>query len=73
MVTVKCSPWHVDAKSLLIGDAAHAIVPFFGQGMNCAFEDCTALLELLDRVQLPPAGAAAFADAVLTNPRQHGH
>jgi kynurenine 3-monooxygenase len=49
MVTVKCSPWHVDAKSLLIGDAAHAIVPFFGQGMNCAFEDCTALLELLDR------------------------
>ncbi|MGB8541525.1 MAG: NAD(P)/FAD-dependent oxidoreductase [Candidatus Acidiferrales bacterium] len=48
MVTVKCSPWHVDAKSLLIGDAAHAIVPFFGQGMNCAFEDCTALLELLD-------------------------
>jgi kynurenine 3-monooxygenase len=49
MVTIKCSPWHVDAKSLLIGDAAHAIVPFFGQGMNCAFEDCTALLELLDR------------------------
>ena len=49
MVTVKCSPWHVDAKSLLIGDAAHAIVPFFGQGMNCAFEDCTVLLELLDR------------------------
>ena len=49
MVTVKCSPWHVDAKSLLIGDAAHAIVPFFGQGMNCAFEDCTYLLELLDR------------------------
>jgi kynurenine 3-monooxygenase len=49
MVTIKCSPWHVDAKSLLIGDAAHAIVPFFGQGMNCAFEDCTCLLELLDR------------------------
>jgi kynurenine 3-monooxygenase len=49
MVTIKCSPWHVDAKTLLIGDAAHAIVPFFGQGMNCAFEDCTCLLELLDR------------------------
>jgi kynurenine 3-monooxygenase len=49
MVTIKCSPWHVDAKALLIGDAAHAIVPFFGQGMNCAFEDCTSLLELLDR------------------------
>jgi kynurenine 3-monooxygenase len=49
MVTIKCSPWHVHAKSLLVGDAAHAIVPFFGQGMNCAFEDCTCLLELLDR------------------------
>lgn len=49
MVTIKCSPWHVEAKALLIGDAAHAIVPFFGQGMNCAFEDCTSLLELLDR------------------------
>jgi kynurenine 3-monooxygenase len=49
MVTIKCSPWHVDGKALLIGDAAHAIVPFFGQGMNCAFEDCTRLLELMDR------------------------
>ena len=46
MVTVKCSPWHVDGKALLLGDAAHAIVPFFGQGMNCAFEDCTYFLEL---------------------------
>ena len=49
MVTIKCSPWQVDGKALLLGDAAHAIVPFFGQGMNCAFEDCTYLLELLDR------------------------
>ena len=49
MVTIKCSPWHVDGKALLLGDAAHAIVPFFGQGMNCAFEDCTYLLELLGR------------------------
>jgi len=49
MVTIKCSPWHVEGRALLLGDAAHAIVPFFGQGMNCAFEDCTYLLELLDR------------------------
>jgi kynurenine 3-monooxygenase len=49
MVTVKCSPWHANGKALLLGDAAHAIVPFFGQGMNCAFEDCTYFLELLDR------------------------
>jgi kynurenine 3-monooxygenase len=48
MVTVKCSPWHVGGKSLLLGDAAHAIVPFFGQGLNCGFEDCAILLRLLD-------------------------
>jgi kynurenine 3-monooxygenase len=49
MVTVKCSPWNVEGKALLLGDAAHAIVPFFGQGLNCGFEDCTSLLTLLDR------------------------
>jgi kynurenine 3-monooxygenase len=49
MVTVRCSPWHVGGKALLLGDAAHAIVPFFGQGMNCAFEDCTELNGCLDR------------------------
>jgi kynurenine 3-monooxygenase len=49
MVTIKCSPWHLSGKALLLGDSAHAIVPFFGQGMNCAFEDCTVFLELLDR------------------------
>jgi len=49
MVTIKCSPWHVAGKALLLGDAAHAIVPFFGQGINCGFEDCTCLAEILDR------------------------
>jgi kynurenine 3-monooxygenase len=49
MVTIKCSPWHVEGRALLLGDAAHAIVPFFGQGINCGFEDCTCLLELLDQ------------------------
>jgi kynurenine 3-monooxygenase len=49
MLTVKCSPWHVDGRVLLLGDAAHAIVPFFGQGINCGFEDCTCFLDLLDR------------------------
>lgn len=48
MVTIKCLPWHVADRAMLLGDAAHAIVPFFGQGMNCGFEDCTALGRLLD-------------------------
>ena len=37
--TVKCSPWHFEGNTLLMGDAAHAIVPFYGQGMNASFED----------------------------------
>lgn len=49
MATIKCSPWHAECRVLLLGDSAHAIVPFFGQGINCGFEDCTSLLELLDR------------------------
>lgn len=49
MVTIKCSPWHVEGRALLLGDAVHAIVPFFGQGLNCGFEDCTCLMHLLDR------------------------
>jgi kynurenine 3-monooxygenase len=43
LVTIKCFPWHVGDKVLLLGDAAHAMVPFYGQGMNCAFEDCSIL------------------------------
>ncbi len=39
LATVRCSPWHYKDKALIIGDAAHAIVPFHGQGMNCGFED----------------------------------
>ncbi|HLV89100.1 MAG TPA: NAD(P)/FAD-dependent oxidoreductase [Candidatus Sulfotelmatobacter sp.] len=49
MVTIKCSPWHIAGQAMLLGDAAHAIVPFFGQGINCGFEDCTTFFELLDR------------------------
>lgn len=48
LVTVRCNPWHFEDKVLLLGDAAHAIVPFFGQGMNAGFEDCTILDELMD-------------------------
>lgn len=47
--TVHLTPWHVGGSVLLLGDAAHAIVPFHGQGMNAAFEDCSVLDSLLER------------------------
>jgi kynurenine 3-monooxygenase len=47
MGTVHAGSWHADGRALLLGDAAHAIVPFHGQGMNCAFEDCLVLGECL--------------------------
>jgi kynurenine 3-monooxygenase len=46
--TVRCHPWHLEGRALLLGDAAHAIVPFHGQGMNCAFEDCMELDRCLE-------------------------
>jgi kynurenine 3-monooxygenase len=50
LVTVKCFPW-TRKNTLLIGDAAHAIVPFYGQGMNAGFEDCKILNQLLDETK----------------------
>jgi kynurenine 3-monooxygenase len=51
LVTVKCYPWIREDKFCLIGDAAHAIVPFFGQGMNAGFEDCSVLNELMEKYE----------------------
>jgi len=49
MVTVRCNPWHIDGRVCLLGDAAHAVVPFYGQGMNAAFEDVLVLSECMER------------------------
>lgn len=49
LITTHIMPWHYKDKSALIGDAAHAIVPFYGQGMNAGFEDCSVLSGLLDK------------------------
>lgn len=46
--TVKCSPWHYKGNTMLMGDAAHAIVPFYGQGMNASFEDVVEFDKFLD-------------------------
>ncbi|MGB0495615.1 MAG: FAD-dependent oxidoreductase [Kangiellaceae bacterium] len=51
LATVKCSPWHYKNKALLLGDAAHAVVPFHGQGMNCGFEDAAFLAEAIDEYE----------------------
>jgi kynurenine 3-monooxygenase len=79
LVTVKCFPWIRDGKFALIGDAAHAIVPFFGQGMNAGFEDCSVLNELIDKhsdnwdeiltsfQQLRKPDADAIADLAVNN------
>jgi len=50
MCTVKCYPWNDTGRVALLGDSAHAIVPFYGQGMNCGFEDCSVLSNLLDEI-----------------------
>jgi kynurenine 3-monooxygenase len=47
LVTVRCGPWHYAGRVVLIGDACHAVVPFYGQGANAAFEDCTVLYECI--------------------------
>ncbi|HTW73984.1 MAG TPA: NAD(P)/FAD-dependent oxidoreductase [Steroidobacteraceae bacterium] len=55
--TLHCDRWQVDGRVMLLGDAAHAIVPFHGQGLNCGFEDCLVLDRLLAHEQ---SQAAAF-------------
>ena len=49
LITVRCSPWNFEDKIIMMGDASHAIVPFYGQGMNSGFEDCTIFNEIFER------------------------
>lgn len=59
--TLTLRRWHLDGRAVLLGDAAHAMVPFHGQGMNCAFEDCVALASHLDATPDFATAYAAFA------------
>jgi kynurenine 3-monooxygenase len=63
LVTIRCAPWYYRDKVALVGDAAHAVVPFYGQGMNAAFEDCVVLDECL--AQFPQDRQRAFAEYFL--------
>ena len=60
LVTIRCAPWFYRDKVCLVGDAAHAVVPFYGQGMNAAFEDCVVLDECLEK--FPDNRERAFAE-----------
>src|SRR6266403_1779855 len=60
LVTIRCAPWFYKDKVALVGDAAHAVVPFYGQGMNAAFEDCVVLDECL--AEFPEDRERAFAE-----------
>jgi len=60
LVTIRCAPWSYKDKVALVGDAAHAVVPFYGQGMNAAFEDCVVLDECL--AEFPNDQKRAFAE-----------
>src|SRR5438045_2124052 len=60
LVTIRCAPWFCKDKIALVGDAAHAVVPFYGQGMNAAFEDCVVLDECL--AGFPDDRQRAFAE-----------
>ncbi|HEY2712112.1 MAG TPA: NAD(P)/FAD-dependent oxidoreductase [Chthoniobacterales bacterium] len=60
LVTIRCAPWFYGDKIALVGDAAHAVVPFYGQGMNAAFEDCVVFDECL--AEFPNDRKKAFAE-----------
>jgi kynurenine 3-monooxygenase len=60
LVTIRCAPWFYKDKVALVGDAAHAVVPFYGQGMNAAFEDCVVFDECL--AEFPDNRERAFAE-----------
>jgi len=60
LVTIRCAPWFYKDKIVLLGDAAHSVVPFYGQGMNAAFEDCVVLDKCL--AEFPQDRQRAFAE-----------
>ncbi|MGE3467673.1 MAG: FAD-dependent oxidoreductase [Pyrinomonadaceae bacterium] len=64
--TLRCWPWNVGGKALLLGDSAHAMVPFYGQGMNCAFEDVRVLDSLLSEYNAADSASGIDWDHLYT-------
>jgi kynurenine 3-monooxygenase len=62
-VTIRCQPWRT-GQAVLVGDACHAVVPFLGQGMNAAFEDCSVLVKCLEEMSWSWTAAATRYEAV---------
>lgn len=69
LISIKCAPYNYKDRVLLMGDAAHAMVPFYGQGMNCGFEDCVVLDDLLEQLGNSNLGACLdrFTSARVSN------
>lgn len=56
---IKCNPYHYKGQAIILGDAAHAMLPFYGQGLNCGFEDVSVMIELLEQNGIEPLSSAA--------------
>lgn len=72
LATIRCAPWNIDDKVCLLGDASHAIVPFYGQGMVSGFEDCRVLADLMDEQGEDSDDYGALFDAFYQSRKPNG-
>lgn len=66
LIQIKCSPYHLKDRAILLGDATHAMVPFYGQGMNCGFEDLRVLNKILTEKEVTPEATQSLEAALQT-------
>lgn len=64
LASIRCKPYHYKGRVVLLGDAAHAMLPFYGQGLNCGFEDVRVLLELIDKHSSVSSEEASRTNAI---------
>jgi kynurenine 3-monooxygenase len=68
LISIKCSPFHFSSSCVILGDAAHAMVPFYGQGMNAGFEDVFVLFQFLDK-HTPPSSSTSPSPSTISQSR----